>query len=344
MKEEMPRLKIWNFGKCKMLDQKRRDRDFRISAPELLDYRTNPELESADMWSLGAMLYQATTGQLPFDGGSPEEIARKIREGEFSLGRNVLMPVYFRDLLENVLMRDPSRRLTFPQISMHPWIAGREVELASATEFLNFELFKAVAFGTKDSDLKRIVSLSRAINIDEKSLEDLKKAFTYLDGERIGGITAIQLESSFLGMAFSQEDAKEFGRRIVEEFDYNRDGIISFEDFVALVFRAKLSLSPEFVQLTYAEITKNGSIPLNANTIINHLGPNKEAIEKRLRSRTLERAIKKVDIDKDGKLTFEEYAHAMKNWNPVRKSLNDRSRRGSDVDISEVEEEENLVQ
>lgn len=88
------------------------------AAPELLN--GEKYTESVDLWSLGVMLYALVTGQLPFNGNSAPIVAFNVKNTEpffpSFLSSNVV------DLIQGMLKKDGSKRLTIDEIKQHPWL------------------------------------------------------------------------------------------------------------------------------------------------------------------------------------------------------------------------------
>jgi len=55
-------------------------------APEVL---TGYYGKECDIWSLGVVLYQLLTGNMPFDGNSTREVFDKIRRGKFVIPEHI---------------------------------------------------------------------------------------------------------------------------------------------------------------------------------------------------------------------------------------------------------------
>jgi calcium-dependent protein kinase len=55
-------------------------------APEVLKGRYGKE---CDVWSLGVLLYQIVTGDMPFNGNDEKEVFGKIKKGEFSYSKGL---------------------------------------------------------------------------------------------------------------------------------------------------------------------------------------------------------------------------------------------------------------
>lgn len=79
--------------------------DIRYFSPEMIS--EGSITEKTDMWELGVLIYHFLTGNYPFDGQSPNEIARKIISGSFDLG---YINCIYHNLLQGLLRQNPSER------------------------------------------------------------------------------------------------------------------------------------------------------------------------------------------------------------------------------------------
>lgn len=74
---------------------------------------------SADVWSIGVILYVLLAGFLPFDEPTMSGLFRKIQKGEYQF------PPWFtpesRNLISKILVVDPEKRYTLQQVKEHPW-------------------------------------------------------------------------------------------------------------------------------------------------------------------------------------------------------------------------------
>lgn len=90
------------------------------AAPEL--YRNKgyegPEI---DCWAMGVILYAMVTSNFPFPGNTPYEIAYRICKGVYPPppGSSELV-----DLISKLLCVDPVRRISLPEVLLHPWFSG----------------------------------------------------------------------------------------------------------------------------------------------------------------------------------------------------------------------------
>jgi serine/threonine protein kinase len=126
-------------------------------APEIL--KKKPYDESADMWSLGIIIYLLIGGTMPFVGRTQQELFHAIMEGKYSFPDEYWHNVSpaAKELISNLLQVDPDLRWTARQALQCTWIQQLSaVELAkhdlrkSARElkFFNARLkFKAAIIG-----------------------------------------------------------------------------------------------------------------------------------------------------------------------------------------------------
>lgn len=90
------------------------------AAPEVISGKlyAGPEV---DVWSCGVILYALLCGSLPFDDENIPNLFKKIKNGIYFLPSH-LSPGS-RDLIPKMLIVDPLKRITIPEIRQHPWFS-----------------------------------------------------------------------------------------------------------------------------------------------------------------------------------------------------------------------------
>jgi len=87
-------------------------------APELV--QEQPYNHTVDLWSLGVILYELFVGQPPFYTNSIYSLIQKIVRDPLRWPENISPP--FKSFLKGLLNKKPSERLTWPQLSEHPFV------------------------------------------------------------------------------------------------------------------------------------------------------------------------------------------------------------------------------
>ncbi|NXC42459.1 STK36 kinase, partial [Penelope pileata] len=90
-------------------------------SPELVEER--PYDHTADLWSVGCILYELFVGTPPFYTSSIFQLVSLIVKDPVKWPK-AISPV-FKSFLQGLLMKDPRQRLSWPELLSHPFVAGR---------------------------------------------------------------------------------------------------------------------------------------------------------------------------------------------------------------------------
>ena len=88
------------------------------AAPEVISGNLYAGAE-VDVWSMGVILYALLCGTLPFDDESIPNLFKKIKSGMYSLPSHLSQSA--RDLILRLLVVDPMKRITIPEVRQHQW-------------------------------------------------------------------------------------------------------------------------------------------------------------------------------------------------------------------------------
>jgi len=128
--EQVKELKIIDFGFAKLINEAEKLTDTcgtpNYVAPEVL--RGTGYDKTADIWSLGVIMYLMVRGYLPFDAHDVNVILKNTLRAEIPIEDEHFEKVSpeAKDLIKRFLHKDPSKRISLKDAITHPWIQKRE--------------------------------------------------------------------------------------------------------------------------------------------------------------------------------------------------------------------------
>lgn len=96
-------------------------------APELLMGHTQSD-PAIDVWSMGIILYGLVMGDVPFFAQTKEELRKAILKRELKFDPKIRLSSDCKDLLKNMLIKSPEKRISVRDIIDHPWIQNYKNE------------------------------------------------------------------------------------------------------------------------------------------------------------------------------------------------------------------------
>lgn len=202
-------------------------------APEVLSARYGKE---CDVWSLGVLLYQMMTGEMPFDGNDEKEVFGKIKKGHYTYPKGLELSPEVIDLIRRMITVDKSARITVADALKHEWFKDFLRESMKLQEQHAEHDHSSVVYQNLMNYRKRSTLKNAAVNIlvkhlDAKELQCLRDEFEKIDKDGSGYIEIDELREALTNRNLKQ--STEEIQAIIDQLDYANNDKINYTEFIA---------------------------------------------------------------------------------------------------------------
>lgn len=271
-------------------------------APEVLKRNYGQEV---DVWSAGVILYILLCGVPPFWAETEQGVAQAIIRSVVDFNRDPWPKVSdsAKDLVKKMLNPDPKQRLSAQGVLDHPW-------LQNAKKAPNVNLGENVRarlqqFSVMNKFKKRALRVI-AEHLTTEEVAGIKEMFKSMDINNKGRINLDELKRGLHkhGHQVPDQDVK----ILMDAADVDGDGTLEYSEFVALSIHLRKLGNDDHLRKAFAffDLDKSGYIEIEelSAALEDDLGPNHEEV--------INAIISDVDTNKDGKISYEEFATMMK--------------------------------
>ncbi|XP_073278270.1 calcium-dependent protein kinase 32-like [Primulina huaijiensis] len=287
-------------------------------APEVLKKDYGPEI---DIWSAGVILYILLCGFPPFWAETEQGIAQAIIRSVVSFKRDPWPKVSdkAKDLVKKMLNPDPRKRLTPEEVLDHPW-------LQNAKSAPNVSLGETVRARLKQfSMMNKLKKRALRVIAEHLSVEEVAgivEGFQSMDTDNKGkiGIDELRVGLHKLGHHIPDSDLQ----ILMEAGDVDKDGYLNCGEFVAISVHLRKMGNDEHIHKAFEffDTDKSGYIEMEElrDALV------EEAETEATSEEVIVAIMQDVDTDKDGRISYEEFAAMMKAGTDWRKASRQYSR------------------
>ena len=269
-------------------------------SPEIL---TGKYTELCDIWSAGVILYILLSGVPPFNGPSDQVIYQKIMEMKFTFPENQWKYVSkeAKDLLCHMLAPEKNR-YNAERVLQHPWFKNANSTPITCLQF-NINYFLDYIQG---SSIKKMALMFIASRLDENEINNLKNVFSAFDKGKDGQISYEELKQGLIQLK-SNRITEQDVIFLFKALDVDHNGKIDYSEFIAGTLQRANYYKSDRLMEAFTNFDKDKSGKISKDELIVALKAEKS------QEKEIEKLIKQVDKNNDGKIDYNEFLALMQN-------------------------------
>ena len=311
----LPTIKICDFGTSKIIEKGAVQRSLVGSsyyiAPEVIKKNYT---EKCDIWSCGVILYILLSARPPFAGDNDKEIMKNVSVGSYNIYCEPFDKVSKDaiDLIQRLLVKDPSKRMSAEQALNHPWFKefkSRELYNQITDENIVKKLLYNIEKYKRDSVIQETALAYIVHNFSQMpDVINACKLFNQIDVNGDGKITKDEFLKG-LEKKVNDKNLKSEVDKIFNNLDMDKNGYIEYEEFVRAAVNKEFIMDEEILRFAFRYFDKDNSGEITFNEIEEVF---KDSLSKKNKVKNyLQSIIKQVDCDGDGKISFAEFSAIM---------------------------------
>lgn len=271
--------------------------------------------EKCDIWSCGMIAHLLLTKELPFDLLNKKEkqmlnILRK--KPKFVIDEDILGFVSNngQDFLKKLLQADPKKRLSASEALKHPWFKSNGLNKSTKPSLQALKNIKKLSGNNKMRHAILHFIIANQVSLETR--QKYEEVFLSMDVNKDGSLSKEEISKGLKkmredeGLYTSEEELDAF----MEKADQNSDGQISYQEFLSAVIETEELTSDAQLKQAFTMFDQDGDGNITAEELVSvlHFVDGMDlALAKTI--------ISKYDINKDGRLQFEELKRLMKQDN-----------------------------
>jgi calcium-dependent protein kinase len=261
--------------------------------------------QSADLWSLGVIMYVVLCGYPPFYGETDADVLAKVRLGNFSFNAADWKSVSedAKNLIRMLLKMNPRDRYTAEQALNHVWVRNKAPKAANVN--LQASLVDNLRGFRSQNKLKKAALHVIASQLGESQIKALRETFMALDENGDGLLTVNEMKEGLnrCGLKEIPPDLQQ----IMEEVDSDGSGVIDYTEFLAATLDKKVYMAEDVCWAAFRIFDRNGDGKIDKQEIAKVL--NDDGVQQLA---DLAEIMKEIDQNGDGEIDFQEFMQMMR--------------------------------
>lgn len=302
-------IKIIDFGLSRHDDQFMGIMQTKVGTP----YYVAPEVlkrqytKSCDIWSIGVITYILLCGYPPFYGDSDTQIFESVKAGRFDFPSpewdSISMDA--KKFICQLLQLNPGSRLTAAQALQHKWIMDNcfsEIPKPFGRKRgVSLQNSRSITFTTYYGmeKLKKAALAHIASKLTQSEVKALGRIFDQIDKDRSGALSLEEIDDALSGNFPS--DLKEQLFKLRAELDISGKQRLVWRDFLAATVETNIHMREDKIRLAFDHFRQSDENCLQMSDLIAIFGSEGQAKE----------VMGAVDLDRDGKISYEEFRAMM---------------------------------
>jgi len=288
-------VKLIDFGLAKFWDPSTRMSQacgsIHYVAPEVLFQSYTVQ---ADMWSVGIIAYMLLTGTPAFH-GPDRDILRKIKAGRpHYSSRFGKLSSQAQAFVQELLVADPSSRLTAAQALEHPWIQERHL---ARTSVIDSGIVGCLRTFAGASRFRRAALCMMSWSLSTEEQMELREQFLLMDVQKRGSIKLNELKA-ILRDNFHVDGAE--AERLFSMLDCDNSHEIEYNEFLAAALVGHVNAHEDLLRRTFSRFDRDESGLISQDELREVLGDNFEGED-------IEELMRAVDTSGDGQIDYDEF-------------------------------------
>mmetsp|Transcript_62086 Transcript_62086/g.114378 ORF Transcript_62086/g.114378 Transcript_62086/m.114378 type:complete len:501 (-) Transcript_62086:57-1559(-) len=268
--------------------------------------------QSADLWSLGVIMYVVLCGYPPFYGETDADVLAKVRLGNFSFNAADWKSVSedAKNLIRMLLKMNPRDRYTAEQALNHVWVRNKAPKATNVA--LQSNLVDNLRGFRSQNKLKKAALHVIASQLGEGQIKALRDTFMALDENGDGLLTVNEMKEGLnkCGLKEIPPDLQQ----IMEEVDSDGSGVIDYTEFLAATLDKKIYMAEDVCWQAFRIFDRNGDGKICKDEIKMVL--NDEDV-KNSAAKDMAEIMKDIDKNGDGEIDFQEFMQMMRGTGAV---------------------------